>query len=253
MKTLQVIGIGAGNPDYITIQAIKALNSCDVVFLMDKGPSKDSLIDLRRELCERYITERPFRFVEARNPERERGDVDYQASVQALNRDKQQVFERLINEELADGETGAFLTWGDPALYDSTLRILEQILASGAAQFDYQVIPGITSVQALAARHKVPLNRIGRSVEITTGRRLAAGQASDADSLVVMLDAEDSYRQLRNQDLDIYWGAYLGTADEILISGRLDEVAEQIQRVRRQARQTHGWIMDTYLLRKPQA
>lgn len=253
MKTLQVIGIGAGNPDYITIQAIKALNSCDVVFLMDKGPSKDSLIDLRRELCERYITERPFRFVEARNPERERGDVDYQASVQALNRDKQQVFERLINEELADGETGAFLIWGDPALYDSTLRILEQILASGAAQFDYQVIPGITSVQALAARHKVPLNRVGRSVEITTGRRLAAGQASDADSLVVMLDAEDSYRQLRNQDLDIYWGAYLGTADEILISGRLDEVAEQIQRVRRQARQTHGWIMDTYLLRKPQA
>ncbi|MGZ0784646.1 precorrin-6A synthase (deacetylating) [Pseudomonas saponiphila] len=253
MKTLQVIGIGAGNPDYITIQAIKALNSCDVVFLMDKGPSKDSLIDLRRELCERYITERPFRFVEAQNPERERGDVDYQASVQALNRDKQQVFERLINEELADGETGAFLTWGDPALYDSTLRILEQILASGAAQFDYQVIPGITSVQALAARHKVPLNRIGRSVEITTGRRLAAGQASDADSLVVMLDAEDSYRQLRNQDLDIYWGAYLGTADEILISGRLDEVAEQIQQVRRQARQTHGWIMDTYLLRKPQA
>ncbi|SEC18582.1 precorrin-6A synthase (deacetylating) [Pseudomonas saponiphila] len=253
MKTLQVIGIGAGNPDYITIQAIKALNSCDVVFLMDKGPSKDSLIDLRRELCERYITERPFRFVEAQNPERERGDVDYQASVQALNRDKQQVFERLINEELADGETGAFLTWGDPALYDSTLRILEQILASGAAQFDYQVIPGITSVQALAARHKVPLNRVGRSVEITTGRRLAAGQASDADSLVVMLDAEDSYRQLRNQDLDIYWGAYLGTADEILISGRLDEVAEQIQQVRRQARQTHGWIMDTYLLRKPQA
>ena len=252
MKTLLVIGIGAGNPDYITIQAIKALNSSDVVFLMDKGPSKDSLIDLRRELCERYITERPFRFVEAQNPERERGDVDYRASVQTLNRDKQQVFERLINEELADGETGAFLAWGDPALYDSTLRILQQILVSGAAQFEYQVIPGITSVQALTAQHKVPLNRIGRSVEITTGRRLAAGQASDADSLVVMLDAEDSYRQLRNQDLDIYWGAYLGTADEILISGRLDQVADEIRRVRLQAREAHGWIMDTYLLRKPQ-
>ncbi|MGC5704011.1 precorrin-6A synthase (deacetylating) [Pseudomonas sp. NFXW11] len=252
MKNLLVIGIGAGNPDYITIQAIKALNRCDVVFLMDKGPSKDSLIDLRRELCERYISERPFRFVEAQNPERERGDVDYRASVQGLNRDKQQVFERLINEELADGETGAFLAWGDPALYDSTLRILQAILASGAAQFDYQVIPGITSVQALAAQHKVPLNSIGRSVEITTGRRLAAGQVSDADSLVVMLDAEDSYRQLRDQDLDIYWGAYLGTADEILISGRLDEVADEIRRVRLQARATHGWIMDTYLLRKPQ-
>nr|BFD41141.1 precorrin-6A synthase (deacetylating) [Pseudomonas sp. FFPRI_1] len=251
MKNLLVIGIGAGNPDYITMQAVKALNRCDVVFLMDKGPSKDSLIDLRRELCERYITERPYRFVEAQTPERQRGEVDYRNSVQALNQDKQQIFERLINEELAEGETGAFLAWGDPALYDSTLRILQAILASGAAQFDYQVIPGITSVQALAAQHKVPLNRIGRSVEITTGRRLAAGQASDADSLVVMLDAEDSYRQLRDQDLEIYWGAYLGTADEILISGRLDEVADEIRRVRLQARQSHGWIMDTYLLRKP--
>ncbi|ERO60894.1 precorrin-6A synthase (deacetylating) [Pseudomonas piscis] len=252
MKTVLVIGIGAGHPDYITIQAIKALNRCDVVFLMDKGPSKDSLIDLRRQLCERYLTERPYRFVEAQTPERERGEVDYQASVKALNREKQQVFERLIDQELEEGQTGAFLAWGDPALYDSTLRILQRILAAGAVQFDYQVIPGITSVQALAAQHKVPLNRIGRSLEITTGRRLAAGQGGDADTRVVMLDAEDSYRQLRNQDLDIYWGAYLGTADEILIAGRLDEVAEEIRRVRLDARQAHGWIMDTYLLRKPE-
>ncbi|MFS1286333.1 precorrin-6A synthase (deacetylating) [Pseudomonas piscis] len=252
MKTVLVIGIGAGHPDYITIQAIKALNRCDVVFLMDKGPSKDSLIDLRRQLCERYLTERPYRFVEAQTPERERGEVDYQASVKALNREKQQVFERLIDQELEEGQTGAFLAWGDPALYDSTLRILQRILAAGAVQFDYQVIPGITSVQALAAQHKVPLNRIGRSLEITTGRRLAAGQGGDADTRVVMLDAEDSYRQLRNQDLDIYWGAYLGTADEILIAGRLDEVADEIRRVRLEARQAHGWIMDTYLLRKPE-
>ncbi|KAF0864248.1 precorrin-6A synthase (deacetylating) [Pseudomonas sp. LD120] len=253
MKTLLVIGIGAGNPDFITLQAIKALNRCDVVFLMDKGPSKDTLIDLRRELCQRHITERPYRLVEARIPERQRGEVDYRASVQALNRDKQHLFEQLINEQLAEGETAAFLVWGDPALYDSTLRILQQILAGGAMQFEYQVIPGITSVQALAAQHKVPLNRIGRSVEITTGRRLAAGQASAADSLVVMLDAEDSFQQLRHQGLDIYWGAYLGTADERLISGRLDEVADEICRVRREARQAHGWIMDTYLLRKPEA
>lgn len=96
------------------------------------------------------------------------------------------------------------------------------------------------------------MNRIGRSVEITTGRRLAAGQVSDADSLVVMLDAEDSYRQVADQDLEIYWGAYLGTPEEILIAGRLKEVAGQIQQVRKAARQANGWIMDTYLLRKPE-
>jgi precorrin-6A synthase len=251
MKQLLVIGIGAGNPDYITMQAVKALNRVDVFFLMDKGQSKDKLIDLRREICERYIDNPDYRFVEAHSPERERGDVDYAASVDELNRAKQQTFERLINDQLSEGQCGGFLVWGDPALYDSTVRILQAILASGACAFEFEVIPGITSVQALAAQHKVPLNTIGRSIEITTGRRLAAGQVSDADSLVVMLDAEDSYQRVADRQTRIYWGAYLGTPDEILISGRLADVADEIERVRKAARAEHGWIMDTYLLRKP--
>lgn len=251
MKQLLVIGIGAGNPDYITMQAVKALNRVDVFFLMDKGQSKGKLIDLRREICERYIDEPDYRFVEAHSPERERGDVDYTASVDELNRAKQQTFERLINDQLSDGQCGGFLVWGDPALYDSTVRILQTILASGACAFEFEVIPGITSVQALAAQHKVPLNTIGHSIEITTGRRLAAGQVSDADSLVVMLDAEDSYQRVADLQTQIYWGAYLGTPDEILISGRLADVADEIERVRKKARAEHGWIMDTYLLRKP--
>ncbi|MGP6427515.1 precorrin-6A synthase (deacetylating) [Pseudomonas pharyngis] len=251
MKRLLVIGIGAGNPDYITMQAVKALNRVDVFFLMDKGQSKDKLIDLRREICERYITDRTYRFAEAHSPERERGDVDYNVSVDDLNRAKQQTFERLINDELSEGQCGGFLVWGDPALYDSTIRILQAILATGQCEFEFDVIPGITSVQALAAQHKVPLNTIGRSIEITTGRRLAAGQVSDTDSLVVMLDAEDSYHQVADQETEIYWGAYLGTPDEILIHGKLDDVADEIKRVRKAARSEHGWIMDTYLLRKP--
>jgi len=206
MKKLLVIGIGAGNPDYITMQAVKALNQVDVFFLMDKGESKDKLIDLRREICERYITDPAYRFVQAHSPERERGEVDYRSSVDDLNLAKQQTFERLINEELSDGQCGGFLVWGDPALYDSTIRILQAIQASGACEFEFEVIPGITSVQALAAQHKVALNQIGRSVEITTGRRLAAGQVSDADSLVVMLDAQDAYHQVGPGHRDLLGG-----------------------------------------------
>ena len=251
MKQLLVIGIGAGNPDYITLQAVKALNRVDVFFLMDKGESKHQLIDLRHEICERYITEQTYRFVEAPSPERERGEVDYRASVEELNLAKQLTFERLINEHMADGECAGFLVWGDPALYDSTIRILQAILASGRCEFEFTVIPGITSVQALCAQHKVPLNRIGQSIEITTGRRLAAGQVSEADSLVVMLDAQDAYHQVADPQTEIYWGAYLGTPDELLISGKLGDVAPEIERVRKAAREANGWIMDTYLLRKP--
>jgi precorrin-6A synthase len=249
MKQLLIIGIGAGDPEYLTVQAINAMNRADVFFLLDKGASKDKLIQLRRDILERYVSRTDYRIVEADSPERVR-DGEYAGQVRDLNQAKQQVFERLIESELQDGQCGAFLVWGDPSLYDSTLRILDAILREGRIRFEHQVIPGITSVQALAARHKVPLNAIGRSVQITTGRRLAEGFPSNAESVVVMLDAEDTYRQLDDPALEIYWGAYVGTPDEILRSGRLVEVGEEIQRTRQAAREANGWIMDTYLLRR---
>ncbi|UZE21900.1 precorrin-6A synthase (deacetylating) [Pseudomonas sp. B21-056] len=250
MKKLSVIGIGAGDPDYLTMQAVKALNRVDVFFLMDKGPAKHTLLDLRRDICERYIVDRTYRFVEASSPERQRGDPDYACSIEELNRAKQATFEKLIDEELSDGQCGGFLVWGDPSLYDSTVRILQAILDAGRGDFEFEVIPGITSVQALAAQHKVPLNSIGGALEITTGRRLAAGHVGEAASVVVMLDAEDAYRQVSDPDTHIYWGAYVGTADELLIAGRLGDVADDIERTRKAARLANGWIMDTYLLRK---
>jgi precorrin-6A synthase len=160
------------------------------------------------------------------------------------------VFERLIAEEMADGECGGFLVWGDPTLYDSTIRIIEAIAQEGRHQLEYEVIPGITSVQALAAKHKTTLNRIGQSVEITTGRKIAAGFPDDADSVVVMLDAGDSYKRFADQDIDIYWGAYVGMPDEILVSGKLSDVVHDIERMRTDARRANGWIMDSYLMRR---
>jgi precorrin-6A synthase len=250
MKTILVIGIGAGNPEHMTIQAVNALNRADVVFIMDKGPEKSTLIDLRREICRRFIQGDDYRFVDATSPEWNRKSDDYLATVDDLNRDKQAIFERLIGNGMADGECGAFLVWGDPSLYDSTMRILEAIAAGGRHAFAYEVIPGISSVQVLAARHKIPLNRIGQSVEITTGRRLADGFPEGVDSVVVMLDGDNTYRRFADQDMDIYWGAYLGTPDEILVSGKLKDVAGDIERIRAEARREHGWIMDTYLMRR---
>jgi len=250
MKKILIIGIGAGNPDYVTMQAVNALNLVDVFFIMDKGADKAKLIELRKEICKRYIKGTDYRFVDAASPAWPRNTEDYPSTVDSLNRDKQAVFERLIAEEMEEGECGAFLVWGDPTLYDSTIRIIETIAGSGVHELEYEVIPGISSFQALAAKHKTTLNRIGRSVEITTGRKLAGGFPDNVDSVVVMLDADDTYKRFADQDIDIYWGAYVGMPDEILVSGKLKDVVDDIQRIRTAARQANGWIMDTYLMRR---
>jgi precorrin-6A synthase len=248
MKKVLVIGIGVGDPDQLTVQAVQALNRVDVFFVMDKGPAKTKLRALREEILRRHAKDRAYRVAEAPSPPRDTTPADYRASVDELNQAKQAVFETLI-AEVKDGETGAFLVWGDPMLYDSTIRNLDALKEDGLA-FDYDVIPGITAIQALAAAHKIPLNRIAEAVTITTGRKLANGFPAGIDSVVVLLDGEDTYRRFADQDVEIYWGAYLGTPDEILIAGKVQDVADEIHRRRSDARRTNGWIMDTYLLRR---
>lgn len=247
MKTLLLIGMGAGDPEHITVQAINGLNRVDVFFVLDKGQATDDLVRLRLEICERYIREPRYRVVQVSDPKRDSATTSYTQGVEHWHEQRALLFARLIDNELADGECGAFLLWGEPGLYDSTLRILDRVRANGCTDFDYQVIPGISSVQALAARHRIPLNDIGQPIRITTGRRLTA---QDLDNVVVMLDAHCAFEAFVDENVDIYWGAYIGTPDEILIAGKLSEVCEQIRQARSAARARKGWVMDTYLLRR---
>ncbi len=251
MRKILIIGIGAGNRDHITMQAVKALNSVDVFFAIDKGREKQELARLREEICETYIAGRSYRTVAAPDPERDRSPFAYEAAVKDWHEKRAAIFETMFATELGEDQCGAFLVWGDPSLYDSTLRIVADIHARGVVAFTYEVIPGVTSVQALAAAHKIPLNRIGGPVHVTTGRNLREGRTGrESDNVVVMLDGDCAFNSIDQDGLDIYWGAYVGTKDEILISGDLGEVAADIVRIRAEARARKGWIMDTYLLRR---
>jgi precorrin-6A synthase (deacetylating) len=248
MRTLLVVGIGPGNPEQVTIEAINALNRADALFIPEKGVDKADLADLRREIVARYVTNPAARLVPFTMPIRDEATASYAARVADWHEAIAAIYARLIAEELGEDGTGAFLVWGDPSLYDSTLRILARVRGTGAPPFSVRVIPGITSLQALTAAHAIPLNRVGEPVLVTTGRRLA--EAPVGTDTVVMLDGKLAFKALEGDDYDIHWGAYLGTPDEILVSGRLSEVAERIERLRAEARARHGWIMDTYLLRR---
>lgn len=242
-RRIHVIGIGAGDPDYVTAQAVAALNDTDVFFAMDKGETKDDLVALRRLICERFITEPGYRFVELPDPVRAKGG-DYRRAVDEWHAARARLWADAISAELDDDGVGAFLAWGDPSLYDSTLRILERVAAH--VEFDYDVIPGVTAIQALTARHRIPLNDVGEPVLITTGRRLREQGLSG--TAVVMLDGDCAFTETPPQTR-IWWGAYLGTPDELLVAGTVGDVGARIVELRAEARRRHGWIMDTYLLR----
>ncbi|MBP2478655.1 precorrin-6A synthase [Crossiella equi] len=249
---IEIVGIGAGDPGHVTVEAVEALRRMDVVFFLDKAGQARELSDLRQLILDTHVPGGGYRVVRAEDPQRDRATPAYAQAVDDWRARRAEVCERMILEHLGDGETGAFLVWGDPSLYDSIIAVVDDVLGRGNADFDVRVRPGISSLSALVARHGTTFNQVAGAVQITTGRRLAQGWPEGVDDVLVMLDAHNTFLQhVGEPGAHIHWGAYVGTADEILLAGPLAEVAQQIVAVREKARERKGWIMDSYLLRRP--
>lgn len=242
MTELWLIGIGTGNPAHVTLEGQRALREAAVVLIPRKGAGKEDLAHLREAiLAEAGATARVIHFDmpvrDKRLPYGER-----------VARWHDEIALRW-QAALAGAPEGpvTLLVWGDPGLYDSTLRIAARL----APRPKLRVVPGITALQALTAAHAIPFNTVNGAVTVTTGRRLREdGWPEDAETVVVMLDGACSFQALDVEGLHIWWGAYLGMAEQILESGPLAQVAERIVQRRAEARTRHGWIMDTYLLRR---
>jgi precorrin-6A synthase len=258
VRELLIIGMGPGHPDQVTVQAVRELNRADVFFRIDKGDAKSGLNAARDEILRRHVTRAGYRVVDIPEPPRDRSESltadGYQGAVSDWHAARAELIAAAIGAELGPDGVGAFLVWGDPSVYDSMLRIVDRVLALGAVEFTCTVIPGVTSVQALAAAHRIPLNRVGEPIHITPARRLAElpspGLPDGLDSAVVMLDSGFTAAGLDDPALTVFWGAYLSTPDEVLVAGRLGDVADEIARTKQDLKAQHGWIMDTYLVRR---
>ena len=250
MRELVLIGVGAGDPEWVTLAAVRAIQEIDVLFVVVKEREYDDLVEARRSIIERHRT-RPLTMVELLDPPRPWQSVpDYPAAVAAWRAHRLESWGQAVAGHLGEGQSGGFLVWGDPSLYESTLAIVEHLVASASEEITYRVIPGVSSVLALAAAHRIPLNRQGRAVQISPARMLAGGMPEGVDDVVVMLDGKQAFASIDPAGIDIYWGAYLGTPEQLLVSGPLGDVAEEIIRVRADAAARLGWVFDTYLLRR---
>jgi precorrin-6A synthase len=245
--TLSLIGIGCGDPEQLTLAAVRAVNAADLILIPRKGEEKTDLAKLRREICARVLTNRNTRLVEFDLPARDAEGEDYRGSVDDWHDAIACAWSREISAHLGRDGRVAFLIWGDPSLYDSSLRIARRLDPVP----EIEVVPGVTAIQALCAAHAIPLNEIGAPFIVTTGRRLReGGWPAGVETIVVMLDGGTAFQSLDPTGLHIWWGAYLGMPQQMLFSGPLAEVGPRIVAARAGARSRHGWIMDCYILRR---
>lgn len=267
-RRLLVIGIGAGAPGHLTLQAIEAINRAEVFFLLDKSEAAAELVAAREAILAAH-RRAPWRVARLASPKRRAEarihdgtagtpsrENTYRTDVADWHGARAALLAPLIEAELPEDGVGALLVWGDPALYDSTLRVLEAVRAT--LPLIVEVVPGISAVQVLTSAHGLVLNEVGGKVVLTTGRRVLE-DFSRAGTTVVMLDdgtglgaliaREAQARPAGAPPLHIWWGAYLGMEGELLMSGALGEVGPEILRRRAEAREKRGWIMDVWLVR----
>lgn len=241
---LLLIGIGTGNPEHLTLQAIRALNSADLVLIPSKGAEKADLAHLRRAICDEVLTNPATRVAGFEMPRRDAANPSYLDGVNDWHDAVAQVWADTIAAHRG-ADRVALLVWGDPALYDSSLRIAARLGAR------VTVIPGLMSPQVLTAAHGIPLNDLGAPFLVTTGRRLREeGWPKGVETLVVMLDGDCAFATLPPEGISIWWGAFVGMEGQILDHGPLAEAGPRILATRAAARAERGWIMDTYLLRR---
>jgi precorrin-6A synthase len=247
MLTLSLIGIGCGDPEQLTLAAVRAINGAGLVLIPRKGEDKTDLAELRREICARVLTNAATRVVEFDLPVRDAERDDYRAAVNDWHEAVAQTWAREIAAHLGTDGRVALLIWGDPSLYDSSLRIAHRL----KPQPVINVISGVTAIQALCAAHKIPLNEIGKSFLVTTGRQLRDnGWPSGVETVVVMLDGGNAFQSIDAKGLQIWWGAYLGMPHQVILSGALAEMSAKIADVRAKARARHGWILGSYIIRR---
>lgn len=244
MTTLSLIGIGTGNPDHLTGQAKRAIAQADLILIPHKGSGKSDLADLRQRIVAqiRPLDDAVVLFdMPVRDPA-----LPYLDAVEGWHDEIANIWAANIAQH-PTADSIALLVWGDPSLYDSTLRIAARL----SPMPRIEVVPGLTSLQILTAEHAIPLNTVGGAVVITTGRRLRdEGWPDGADTVAVMLDGDCAFQTLNPAGIEIWWGAYLGMPEQLLMAGPLEEICPEIITSRADARASHGWIMDIYLLRR---
>ncbi len=235
MRRLLVIGVGMG-PQHVTREGAEALRSVDWVLALAKA-DEDPLLEARAAICREY-GDPPV--VVVPDPPRDRDPVDYPAAVADWHAARVAAYRAVLEER--PGDVG-MLVWGDPSLYDSTLRLAAEL------RVEVTVIPGISAPQLLAARHGIVLHGVGEPVHVTTGRRLREAVDQGLGTIVVMLNRTLDLDGL--EDWSIWWGANLGTPSESLVGGRVGDVLPAILSARDRAKESAGWVMDVYLLRRP--
>ncbi|MEG2139558.1 MAG: precorrin-2 C(20)-methyltransferase [Bilophila sp.] len=210
------VGIGPGDPRYLTIRAAEVLRDVAVIFTVISQNASDSVSRAVVESLHPCGEIRQLVFSMSRDPAVRCAQV-------AANADA-------ILDVLRSGRDCAFATLGDAMTY-STFGYIKDIITAAIPDLEQEIVPGITSFATLSAKSGQVLVENGESLRVIPSFRSEMADTLDfpPHSTTILLKTYRSRKALlarleREENIEIVYGERLGM-DEQFLSRDRDEIA----------------------------
>ncbi|MGP1570328.1 MAG: precorrin-2 C(20)-methyltransferase [Eubacteriales bacterium] len=151
MSKLFGVGVGPGDPELLTLKAVKIIENADIIAI----PASGQNVNVAYEIAKGGVQDLDKKHIEELSMPMIRDEIELKRNHDAAA--------AKIAKWLSDGKDVAFLTLGDPTVYSTYMYIHKRIEKMG---FETQIIPGITSFCAVAARLNDSLTEAGEMLHV---------------------------------------------------------------------------------------
>lgn len=198
--TLFGIGVGPGDPELMTVKAVRTCLSCDVIAIPHKNPGKCLALQIALGAVPE-LAQKPILTVDM--PMTKDPEILHQAHHHGAE---------LVAQQLDAGKNIAFLTLGDPTVYSTYFYVHEIVAEMG---YDTVIIPGITSFCAAAATLGIALCKNSQQLHIIPGTYQPADALELPGTKVLMKNNLPEIRNaLKNHGMNACMVENCGLPDE---------------------------------------
>jgi precorrin-2/cobalt-factor-2 C20-methyltransferase len=157
---LYVIGVGPGDPELLTIKGMRILNSISCI-CVPKGREEGSSLAL--SIVEKVVALTNKEIIEAHFPMR-KTKSSQAATISELDATWNETV-RTVSDRLNRGIDMAFITIGDPTIYSTFFYLYDRLIETNP-DLDIEIIPGVSSITASAARAKISLGLADEKIAV---------------------------------------------------------------------------------------
>jgi len=149
--TLYGLGVGPGDPELMTLKAVRLIRECDIVAIPASGKETNIAFEIAKaavpEITSKELLELPMPMTRDEN---------------ILQESHGKAAETVIRE-LENGKNIVFLTLGDPTIYSTYIYIHTRV---GDRGYPTEIVPGIPSFCAVAAKLNEGLTEASEALHI---------------------------------------------------------------------------------------